>query len=118
MHIRKPEMAPLILVSQASMIDTQAAQNGCVQVVNMDRIFGDIVRVVVCLTNCNTSLNTAAREPGGEATRVVISPILLRSQFTLAVDGTSEFTGPDHQRVFQQSAGAQVLNEGRAGSIR
>ena len=43
-HIRQPEVAALVAKGQFLMVDAHQVQNGRIQIVNMDRVFGDVVR--------------------------------------------------------------------------
>ena len=47
--IRQPEMPPLKLIRQLGVLDTQAMQNGGLQVVHIDGVFRDVIPVVVGL---------------------------------------------------------------------
>ena len=45
---------------------------------------------------------------------MMIAPVIVRSQFALAVDRAPKFAAPDDQRVVQQPALFQILNQRRA----
>ena len=49
-------MAALKFVSQARVVDTQALQDGCLQIMYVDRIFGDVVAVIILSPNVRPGL--------------------------------------------------------------
>ena len=59
MHIGESEMASLIVVGQAFVIDPQKVEDGRVKIMNMNSAFRDTVRVLVRLAVGRTSLNPA-----------------------------------------------------------
>ena len=48
----------------------------------------------------------------------MIAAVVVCGQLSLAVHGPAEFPAPDHQRVVQQAALLQILNQRRRGLIR
>tara|TARA_Y100000588_G_C13553420_1_gene627221 strand:- start:216 stop:419 length:204 start_codon:yes stop_codon:yes gene_type:complete len=66
------------------------------EVVNMNRIFDNIVRKVICFTVSHSRLNSATRHPHSETTRMMVSAIYFLSEFTLAVYASSELAPPYH----------------------
>ena len=59
-RVGEPEMAALILVRQAQVVDTKNTQDGCVQIVDVDRVLNDVVRKIVGLTQRQAWLNARA----------------------------------------------------------
>lgn len=47
MHVRQAVVAALVLESQALVVDAKRVQDRCLQVVQMDAIFGDVVTEIV-----------------------------------------------------------------------
>ncbi len=76
------------------MIDAELIEHGRVEVVDFDWILEDVVRVVVGLAVGDTGLDATAREPDGEATRMVIAAVVFPSQRALALDGAAAFAIP------------------------
>src|SRR6185503_13346795 len=70
-----------------------------------------VVAVVVGLAERNSGLDSAAREPDREASRMMIAPVIVGGQLALAVDRPAELAAPHHQRVLQQPALLQILNQ-------
>ena len=48
---------------------------------------------------------------------MVVSTIVLGRQVPLAVNGSTEFSTPDNQRVFEETASLQVLDQAGATLI-
>ena len=59
MHVGEPEVATLVLERQLGVSDPQAAQDGCLKVVNVNRVTGDVVAVVVCLSQGHAGSHAA-----------------------------------------------------------
>ena len=90
------------------------------QVVDVDRVVGDVVAEVVGLAVGDAGLDAAAGQPDGEAARVVVAAVVVGGQRALAVDRPAELAAPDDQRVVEQAALLQVGDQGgaRAGRCR
>ena len=99
--VRKPMMPPLIFERHSSVIDPKAMQKGGVQIVHVHSVSNHVVAVVVGLTESGSAIDSAARQPDSETSRVMVSTVILGSQFSLAVNRAAEFSAPNNQRVFQ-----------------
>src|SRR4029077_9173012 len=106
-------MASLELIRQSLVIYSQAVQNGGLQIVHMDGIGYDVVAIIVGLADAYAALDAASGRPHRKAARMVIAPVIGLCKRTLAVDRPAEFTAPDHQRVVEQSALFEVLDQPR-----
>ena len=53
MHVRQPKISALIAIRKTFMVVTQTVQNGRIEVVNMHRIAGDVIAVIVGLSMNN-----------------------------------------------------------------
>src|SRR5262249_48096587 len=100
--IRQPEMPALELERQPRMIDPQTMQNRRVQIMDMDRVLRDVVAEIVRGAVRDSGLDTATGHPDRETTWMVVPPVVVGRQLTLAVYGASEFAAPHDQRVVQQ----------------
>jgi hypothetical protein len=78
-HVSQPVVTALEFKRQLGVVDSQTVENGRVQIVHVDRIAGDVVAVVVRFPVGNPRLDACAGEPNGEATRVVIAAVIVRS---------------------------------------
>ena len=93
------------------MIDAQAVEDGRLQIVHVDRIFGDVVSVVVGLAERDAGLDPAACHPDGKAAPVVVAAIVVGGEAALTIHGTSKLAAPDHQRVIEHSALLKIDDE-------
>src|SRR5436190_10125769 len=113
MDIRQPKIAPLETVGKLFVIKAEQVQNGGLKIVNVDLIAHDREAELIGFSIADAVLDTAAGEENGEAVRVVIAA----EEF--AIGGASfterraaEFAAPHYQRFVQQSALAQIAQEG------
>ena len=104
MDVREAKVAALEAVGELLVIDPHAVQDGRVQIVDVDRVFGDIVTVVVGLAETETSLDSTAGHPDRITAAMMIAAIVFFFNFSLAIDGAAKFAAPDNQGVFQQPA--------------
>src|ERR1700722_19477851 len=103
LHIGQSEIAALEAVGETLVVDPQTVEDGRLQIVNVHRVFDDIVGIVIGLAEGNAGLHTAAGDPYGETPAMVIAAIIRRSEPPLAIDGAPELSAPDHQRIVQHA---------------
>ena len=101
MHVGQAVVAALEAEGQAFVIEAKAMQQRGVQVMDVDRIAGDVVAEVVGLAESLATADAAAGEPHAEAARVVIAAEVGGGQFALAVGRAAELAAPDDQRFIQ-----------------
>src|SRR5262245_13000973 len=118
MNIRQAEFTPLELKGEPGMVHTQAMQDRGVQVVHVHRVARDVIAEVIRLTDAQSRLNAATREPDCEAARVMVAPVIVCRELTLAVDRAPEFATPHDQRILEQSSLFQILDQRRCRLIR
>src|SRR5258708_18295670 len=104
MNVREPEVAALEAVGELLVINAHAVQDGRVQIVDVDRIFHDIVTVVVGLAETEAGLDSAAGHPDRITAAMVIAAVIFFFNFSLAIDGAAKLAAPDYQGVFKQTA--------------
>src|SRR5205809_79005 len=108
MYVRQTMVAPLVAVSQTAVVDAQAVEHGGVQVVDVDRIRNDVVGKIVGLSVADARLDAAARQPEGEAARVMVAAIVVGGEGALAIDGAAKLAAPDDEGIVQKAALFQV----------
>src|SRR5262245_49476831 len=91
-------------------------KQGRVQVVDVDRILGDVVTVVIGVAEAHAGFDAAAGQPDGEAARVMVPAIVIRRQGSLAINRSAELSTPDHQGIVEQAALLEIGDEG-GGSL-
>src|ERR1700712_3371786 len=83
------------------------------EIVHMDRIFRYIITKIICLTINYARGNATACHPDTEAPWVMIAPVIVLLQLSLAIIRTAEFAPPYHQRFIQKTALLQVGYQSR-----
>src|SRR5256884_6677298 len=71
--VRDAKVAALETIRQLLVVDAQAAQNRGVEIVNVDRIFDDIVAVIIGPAIADTGFNATARHPNRVAAPMMIA---------------------------------------------
>ena len=79
----------------AEVVDSQAVQDGRVEVMQRDGIGRDVVTEVVGFPITATTLDAASRQESRKTAGVMVSSIIIGCRVTLAVDGTAELASPD-----------------------
>src|ERR1700754_1943813 len=87
-------------------------EDGGVEIVNMHRVFDNIVAKIIRFT-IDPRLDAAARHPDGIASWMMVASICLRTEFSLAVIGPAKFAAPDDKRFVQQAALFEILYQCR-----
>ena len=73
MHISQAVLAPLELVGESLVMDPHEMQDGCLKIVYMDRILGDVESKFIGGAMHVAGLHAAARHPKGEPVGMVIA---------------------------------------------
>jgi hypothetical protein len=115
MNIRQPILAALVLVQKLPMIDSQQMKYRRVEVVNVDRILGNVVGEVVGASVDMPLLHTRPGKHRRETARVVVAAALLLG--SLGVDRSPELSTPHDERVFEQPALLEVRDQPGGGVI-
>ena len=103
----------LELEGKPSMVDAEAVEDGGVEIVDMDRILGDVVAEVVGFAVGDSALDTATGHPHAEVSGVVVPAIGLCGEFSLRIDGSAKLAAPDDEGRVEQSALFEILEECR-----
>ena len=80
MNVGQPEVAALKTECEPRVIDSQQVQDRGVPVMDGDRIFHDVVAIIVGLAVSDAGLRTAAGHPHREATTVMIAAVIGRAE--------------------------------------
>lgn len=95
-------------VGESFMIDSHLMQDRCVEIANVYTISNDVVAEFVRLAMHHAATDAGTGHPNGEAFRMVITPIVRLGQCALAINGTTEFSAPNDQRIVEQSSLFQI----------
>src|SRR6266851_4340376 len=63
LHVGQAELAAHVAIGQAGVVHSQAVQNGGLQVMHVDRVFGDVEAQVIGLAHHLSAFDAAARHP-------------------------------------------------------
>src|SRR5689334_6831421 len=83
----------------------------------MDRVAGDVETEFVGLTVDRPWPHASARQPHRETAAVMVAAVVRSLEFPLAVRRASEFTSPDDERVFEESALLEIADERGRGLV-
>ena len=53
----------MITVGEFFMVDTEKVEDGGIEVVDVDWVFGDVVTPIICLTVCDAAFYSTAGHP-------------------------------------------------------
>ena len=115
--VGEAEVAALVTVGEAFVVEAKAVQDGGVQVVNGHGVADDVVGEVVGLAEDEAGFDAAAGQPDRVATGMMVPPVILLGQLALAVNRAAKFTAPDDKGVVQQAALPEFLDERSGGLV-
>src|SRR5689334_2283218 len=98
-------------IGETEVVDAEAGQDGCVQVVDVDWTLGDVVAELIGGADGEAGLDAAAGKEVSETAGMVIAAKRAR-QVPLAVRGAAELAAPDDERRVEQAAGFQIADQG------
>ena len=110
MHIGQPIVPALEFERQFFVVDAEAMQHGGVQIVDVNRVLGDVVAEFVGRAVGHASFDTAAGQPDAETAWVMVAAVVLPRERSLAINRAAELTGPDHECFIQETALFEILD--------
>src|SRR5438132_496005 len=87
----------LVTEGKALVVKAQQAQDGGVEIMDVNGVFDDVVREIIGLAINGARARAAASHPHGEATRVMIAPVVVFSESALGINSAAKFAAPDDQ---------------------
>ncbi len=108
-HIGQPKLAALVFEREPLVIDSQLMQNRGMQIMDVNRVFDNVVAVGIGRSMNGSAFDPAAGHPQAEASRMMIATKIVGRQFALTVIRPSKFPAPDDERIFQQAAPRKSL---------
>ena len=97
---------------QASVVNTEETKECRLQIVYVHRILGYVVSQVIGLTDCLAAANAATGQPAGECVRMMVAaPISSQGRVSFRHWGSAELATPQHDRIFQQAALLEILDQ-------
>ena len=86
------------------MINAESIENSGIEIVNVHRVFDDVVSEIVCFAIYRSSFYSSSGHPFSETFGVVVSSVIGFRERALAIDGSTEFSTPDNQRVIEHAS--------------
>jgi hypothetical protein len=99
MHIGQPIPSPLMTIGQALMVDSKQMQHGCLKIMHVHSILHDIVTKLIGFSVLATRLYSTTSHPKRKASRMMISPKIATTKFTLAIIGSPKLPRPNDKRI-------------------
>ena len=93
------------------MVDTEEMLHRGVQVVHVDGVLDDVVAELIGLAVSLAAFDAATGHPEAEAAWVVVATIRILGNLALAVSRAAKLSTPDHERIFQEAALFEILDE-------
>ncbi len=100
-NIGQPIITPLEAVGEACVIETEEMHRGGIEVVDMHGILDDVVAEIIGFAVDMASADAASGHENAEASRVMVSTVVVAGQGSLGVDGPAELAPPNHQGVLE-----------------
>src|SRR6187402_3111497 len=89
----------LELECELVVIEAEEVEHGCMEVPDMHGVLHDVVGKIIRLAEAHPGLHASTGHPHREATRMMIPPIVVRSQYALRINSPAEFAAPKHDGV-------------------
>src|SRR4051812_44867508 len=97
MDVGQPEVASLESVSQALVIQAKAMEDGGVEVVDVNRVFRDVVTEIVGLPVRDPRFDAAAGHPHRIIAAMMIAAVVVLLDLALTINGASKFAAPENE---------------------
>ena len=117
LHAGELLVEPQMAVGEPLVIETEQVQDRGMEVADVHWVLDDVVGEVVGLAVDPSPLRAAAGHPHREAPWVVVAAVVVFGESTLGIDGATKLTSPDYQRVVEEAASLQILDQAIAGLI-
>ena len=94
--ISEPVVASFEAVGQLRVVDAQTIKHGGMKVVYMNGILDDVIGKIIRFAQGQATLNATPGHPDAETARMMIAAETGLRDFSLAVSGAAEFSGPNN----------------------
>src|SRR5262249_50964623 len=118
MHVRQPIIPPLEPERQFLVVEAEQVQDRRLQVVNVDLVAGHGEAQLVALAVGVAAFDAGARQEERIAVGIVVAAKELAGRSAaFAERGATELAAQDEERLVEQAALLEVLEEGGDGSV-
>src|SRR5436309_10764225 len=97
--VGEAKIAALEAVGELGVVYAELLEEGGLEVVDVDRVLGDVVAEVVGGTEAGAGFDAGAGQPDGETARVMVAAIVVLGELALGIVGAAELAAPNDQRV-------------------
>src|SRR5579884_3568196 len=108
MDIREAKIAALETVRELRVVKAKQAQDGRVEVVDVDLVVRGVESEIVRFAERQSRFHAAASKPYRETIRMVIAPVIPAA---LHHRCAAKFAAPDDQRLIQKPALFQIFQQ-------
>src|SRR4029079_12785527 len=111
-HIGETILPSLKTVGEPFVIQTKSVKNGRLQVMNVHRIFNDVEREIVRFSVGDSWFDPATGHPDRKSATMMIAPVVVFGEATLAINGPTELPAPHDQSVIEQTTQFEIGHQG------
>ena len=113
-HVGQPALDAVVVIHQPRVLDSEQVQDRGVEVVDRDRVLGDLVADFIRCAVRDPAFQARTGHPGGEGERVMVATTRADA---FGERSASELARPEHERVVQEAAAFQVGEEAGTRTI-
>ena len=84
-------------------------EHGGVEVAHVDGVFNNVVTKIIGLAIVHTALDASAGKPTGEATGMVVAPVICACDVALTIHGAPEFPDANNQGIIEKPTRLKIL---------
>ena len=117
MDVRESVLAALKFEGESRVVDAEAVHDRGLEVVNVDGLIDDVETEIVGGAVGHAAFDAAAGHPDGEGFTVVVAAVFVAVGLALRVGRAAEFAAPDDERLIEEAAWFEVLDQCGAGLI-
>src|SRR5688572_21094383 len=96
---------------EAFVIESHQMEDRCMEVINMNGIFNDVISKLITLSIHGSCFHSATGHHHRITSWMMISSVIFIGKISLAVICSSELTTPDHKCFIKQSTLFQICDQ-------
>src|SRR5437867_255995 len=104
MDVREAHVATGESDGQTFMIDAEHVQHGGVQIMHREFVLHHFITVLIRGAVNHPAFDSSASQPERKSERIMIAAVT-----ALRKGSSAKFSGPNHQRLFKQAAGLEIM---------
>ena len=107
----------LRLVAELLVVKTEQMQDRRMEIVDVDRVFHNIIAEIVSFPINLATTTTSPRHPHRETAWMMVAAVVFFGQPPLRINCPAKLTTPNDQRLIEQTPLLQILNQSITGLI-